>query len=525
MAFTGKVPDKHHAAARWWVPDWTWFVALALLAFAVRTIPGPRTIDDAFITFRYVRNILAGVGFVYNAGERVMGTTTPLYTLVLAGLSALTGFRDFPWLALVVNALCDGLSAVVLYRLGQALSDSPWVGRGVALVFALSPMSVTFAVGGMETSVYILLLSLAFHWYVRNRPGASVVCCALATLTRPDALLAVLPLFGYLTLRRGGRVPWREGGVYLLIMAPWLLFATGYFGSPLTNSIVAKAGAYRLGRYDGLVRLLQHFSVPFFEHRVFEPLGWGPQWRVVGLVLYPTLYLIGAWGLVSREGRAWPLVLYVPCYFAAFSYANPLIFRWYLAPPLPFYFLCILHGVWSVVRDVGQAVGRPRASRVVFALSLLVPLVLELNAYQLRPSTGPQRPAPRMAFVGLEEHYHQVALALRDQVTSDTLIAAGDIGVLGYYTGARILDTVGLISPQTVPYYPLDDPGQYVISYAMSLQLIQDYDPDYVVTPEVYVRRTLLESSWFQTHYRQILRRDTDIYGSRGMLVFGKNGR
>jgi hypothetical protein len=50
----------------------------------------PNTVDDAYITFRYARNIASGVGFVYNAGERVLGTTTPAYTLLLAALSRLS---------------------------------------------------------------------------------------------------------------------------------------------------------------------------------------------------------------------------------------------------------------------------------------------------------------------------------------------------------------------------------------------------------------------------------------------------
>src|ERR1700727_2499626 len=42
------------------------------------------TEEDYYITLRYVENIAAGHGFVYNAGQHVLGTTTPLYTLVLA---------------------------------------------------------------------------------------------------------------------------------------------------------------------------------------------------------------------------------------------------------------------------------------------------------------------------------------------------------------------------------------------------------------------------------------------------------
>ena len=64
-----------------WLP-----VLIFLLAVGAKLIPGARTIDDSFITYRYARNILAGDGFVYNPGEAVMGTTTPLYTLLMVAL-------------------------------------------------------------------------------------------------------------------------------------------------------------------------------------------------------------------------------------------------------------------------------------------------------------------------------------------------------------------------------------------------------------------------------------------------------
>ena len=38
---------------------------------------GEKTYDDAFITFRYAKNLVLGEGFVYNSGDAVLGTTTP----------------------------------------------------------------------------------------------------------------------------------------------------------------------------------------------------------------------------------------------------------------------------------------------------------------------------------------------------------------------------------------------------------------------------------------------------------------
>jgi len=433
-----------------WNLDWA-LISLAALAFAARTLPGSRTIDDAYITFRYARNLVNGLGFVYNPGQHVQGTTTPLYTLLLAGLS-LVFPGDYPILALV------------------------------------------------------------------GHPAWSAFTCALALLTRPDALLVALPLFAHLLWVRR-RVPWREGAILLLTLAPWVIFATLYFGSPLANSVVAKTYAYRLGPYTAFIRLLHHYATPFLGQ---ESLG--GRWPMIGLFLYPTLYLIGALVLVRRDGRAVPLVVFPGLYFVAFSLPNPLIFRWYLAPPLPAYLLCIVSGGWAVVRDLAAAVVRRRArwvSRSVVLVLLCAILFLELNAWTLRPDHGPQRPAPEMAWFKLEDLYRQVTedLMRAKDISPDTLIAAGDIGVIGYVSNARILDTVGLISPESIPYYPLD-PSAYVINYAIPTQLILDQQPDYVIVLEVYVRRTLLESPKFREQYQLLRQWDTDIYGSRALLVF-----
>jgi hypothetical protein len=129
-------------------------VLIVILALTARLIPGVRTIDDSYITFRYARNLLAGEGFVYNPGEAILGTTTPLYALLMTGLGALTGGVDapFPQLALGINALADAATVWLLWALGRKLK-ARWAGTAAALVWAVAPYSVTFAIGGLETSL------------------------------------------------------------------------------------------------------------------------------------------------------------------------------------------------------------------------------------------------------------------------------------------------------------------------------------------------------------------------------------
>jgi 4-amino-4-deoxy-L-arabinose transferase-like glycosyltransferase len=110
-------------------------------------------VDDAYITFRYAQNIIDGQGMVYNPGERVLGTTTPIYTFLMTIVGSIFGGVNapFPWIALFVNTLADVLTTLLLIRLGENLGYQK-AGYATAIIWSIAPMSVTFAIGGMETS-------------------------------------------------------------------------------------------------------------------------------------------------------------------------------------------------------------------------------------------------------------------------------------------------------------------------------------------------------------------------------------
>jgi hypothetical protein len=491
-------------------------ILIPLLAIVLRVTAGPRVIDDAYILFRYAQNLLAGNGFVFNPGEAVFGITTPLFGGLLAALGAVSGgtAAPFPSLALGLNALADAGTCWLLIALGRRL-DRPAAGILAALVWAVAPMSVTFAIGGMETSVFILLMTATLYFHSSRRPVPAAACAGLSLITRPDALILIVLLVlertrqGWISRRAAGTYPavrLSEAAAFLVPVAGWAVLAWFAYGSPIPHSIVAKAAAYHLPAEAGFVRLLQHFATPFLEE-----LAFGPAAIAVGIVLYLLLFTLGALDAIRRRPETWPLFGYPLAYFLAFSIANPLIFRWYLAPPLPMFFLGIFVGVVRLASDLR----RPALAWAFGAAALL----LTLNGWTLRPDSGPARPAPQMAFVGLEEIYSEIGRRLRGVVAPGEVVAAGDIGAVGFFSQARILDLLGLISPQVVPYYPLPD-EDYVINFAVSSQAIADLRPDYVVMLEVYGRRTVLQDAGFLHAYQLLETIPTDLYGSQGMLVF-----
>jgi hypothetical protein len=72
------------------------------------------TQDDVFITYVYSRNIAEGVGFVFNAGEHVQGTTTPLWTLVMSGVYFIT--HDLLHAGNLLGGVCLVLTCFVIYK-------------------------------------------------------------------------------------------------------------------------------------------------------------------------------------------------------------------------------------------------------------------------------------------------------------------------------------------------------------------------------------------------------------------------
>ena len=113
--------------------------------------------DDAYITYRYARNIALGRGFVYNIGESVLGTTTPLYTLLLAALSLI--WSDLPLLSHSIGVLAWMLCVPIIYGICK-VGKREAVGIVAAAFIALNTLFLN--VLGMETTLYVLLALSTF---------------------------------------------------------------------------------------------------------------------------------------------------------------------------------------------------------------------------------------------------------------------------------------------------------------------------------------------------------------------------
>src|SRR5690606_346614 len=128
--------------------------------------------DDGLIVLRTVRNLLAGNGPVFNAGERVEANTSTLWTY-LVYVGALIGGPVRMEYVVLVLALVLSVAGVVLAMLGAGRLYAPSLqGRralmlpaGVLVYIALPPAR-DFATSGLENGLVLAYLGLLWWMMV-----------------------------------------------------------------------------------------------------------------------------------------------------------------------------------------------------------------------------------------------------------------------------------------------------------------------------------------------------------------------
>jgi hypothetical protein len=477
------------------------FTGLCWLGW-LRAIQPPNTVDDAYITFRYARNIVTGVGFVYNAGEHVLGTTTPAYTLLLAGAALLGGFSDFPRLAIAVNAACDALTFCLLLRLASRLTGRPWVGLITALLFALDARLLDFSTGGMESSFNLLSIVATLTLFFHGRTRWAALTAGLAVLVRPDGAMLAVALFAALglpVLRTPRRWPWIEVGLFLGLVLPWVIFAFAYFGQPIPQSVLAKSVVYRLE--NGLAFrafLVQLRTVfPFSLPPLNDP---EPLWRQLLQAIFPiSLCVLGLVAANQRHRQAWMMGLYIALFITFFSAGNPLWLGWYEIPMLPLYQLLVLcAAVWlgrRIVSDGSHVTrdGIALASGSVLAIIMAIPQLSRLNALPWEIAQRPRFIVNSSFNKERESDYVTLAQMLTPAAHNGRRVAIPEIGAFGYAYPASIFDTTGLVTPAIHKYFPI--PAEIPVGlYTVPRRMILEERPDIFIAFDSFIAEDLLRT-------------------------------
>jgi arabinofuranosyltransferase len=254
--------------------------------------------DDGLIVLRTVRNLLAGNGPVFNAGERVEANTSVVWTYLVYVGSWLNWPMRLEYVALVL-ALLLSVAGLAMLMLGTGRLFAPGLlGRRAvilpagALVYIAVPPARDFATSGLESGLVMAYLGLLWWMMVcwsqahqcpgGQRPHGRVFIGTLAfvagcsVLVRPElALIGGLALIMMLIAAKGGR---RRALIVVaggLLPVAYQIFRMGYYGLLFPGTALAKDAAG--DKWSQGVIYLSNFNRPYAL--------WVPAVLLVGLAL------------------------------------------------------------------------------------------------------------------------------------------------------------------------------------------------------------------------------------------------
>jgi hypothetical protein len=463
--------------------DWIVVFLLGVVAFSCGWTYRDFAQDDAFITYRYAKNIANGQGFVYNLGEPVLGTTTPLYTLGLALLRIISG-QDIRLISHWISVLSLWLGGILLYHLGKG-SQVP-VAAAASLVFASSPLLACSI--GMETSFLNLILLVALTAYIRERFTLAGVFLGLLVLTRYETVLFAGILAVHYVIEHKQLPLWLTFTAALF--SAWAIFAWRTFGSIIPQSASAK--------------LVAELGCPFALGSVIWWRAYVAQTAWYNLV--PPLLILGIYAAIrsKRSEQAYILILiWSGVYFAGASLVAG-SFPWYYGPLIPGLSVLLAWGIEFLANFSRALLGQSHATEQVAGVvraGVLIAVTLVLVGLQASSWTRGGAVYQGRVVDARYVIYREAADWLNRHAGTDETLATPEIGVLGYYTDMEIIDLYGLVTPSLTPWTAQD--------IRKTLQeAIKQYAPDYILTD----KKLLMELLRQYPEYEPVQRFGEGVY-------------
>jgi hypothetical protein len=413
--------------------------ALALGAFLANTgLFWDQINDDAFITWRYSRNLAAGAGPVFNAGERVEGYTNFSLMLLMAAAIKLLGPACVWWLGKAVGVAAGvaalgataGLAAAWL-RLVAAVRD--WAGALGWLAAGLVAVSAPFALNsttGLETSLFAALIAtgvwLAARAEQRGRWCGAGIAFALSALTRPEGA-AVFAVHAATALAAGA---WRPGAA----RRRWIVDAA------IVSVTVTAHVAFRCAMYDGEWLPNTYYAKRGGLASIDAP---GYLQTFVLMHLGGVLPVLAAVPLVLADGALRRAVLPGS---AVFAFGLLSVFA--TGPDwMPGFRLLVAYvPIGAALAAVGIALLASRSGlRPVPAALVLVALLPIGMAVWESPARAGYRSHASMRARGYREGHLALARWLNERAAPGDSVALMDIGIVGFECPRlRVLDITGL---------------------------------------------------------------------------------
>ena len=284
----------------------------------------------------------------------------------------------------------------------------------------------------METLLHASILTLILLLLTRSSPPPLTLglLTALSIWVRPDGLTLLGPVVLTLVLREKPAANLSRFFIgFGLLFGLYLLFNLMLSGNPFPNTFYAKQAEYAAWQAKPL---LEKLSLTFLQ------ILTGPS-----VALLPGIFI---WAIKSVRAREWGTLagmVWVMGFVLIYALRLPPYQHGrYLMPVMPILFLWGLFGALDFLREGATRFGS-RVTRVGWGLAIVF---LTVAFWAL----GAKSYGEDVAYI--ESEMVAVAQWVDANLPPDALIAAHDIGALGYFDHHALIDLAGLVSPEVISF-------------------------------------------------------------------------
>ncbi|MBU0976722.1 MAG: hypothetical protein ABIE03_01930 [Patescibacteria group bacterium] len=396
-------------------------------------------LDDVFIHFQFSKNLVAGNGFSFNPDQPTPGSTSPGWTILISFFYLF--IKDHLLIAKSLSAIFFILSGILTYKLAYRLSRSKLSSISAAVFTLFTGRFAWASLSGMEVTLFtaLLLLFLLLHITKKNK-YLQVLVLGLASTVRPEGYLIFIFFMSLEIFHLLRSLPDKNSfftkvkllvitiAIYSLLIGPYLIFSYRCTGSLLPNTFKSQDIVVYHSLGDKLVSvilyLLRYSYLLFIDYiplTIFVPLG-----------------LCKLFKMIKDNNRLFLILLIVIGFpiFASIFAPNLRHHGRYTMPFIPLYAIIGVVGIEFTAQKLKIAAAKIKI--FVFTTASIY-LILMLSVWASTFGWNVKN---------INDMHVKLGNWILENTKPNDVIALNDIGAMTYISDRKIIDMMGLVSPE-----------------------------------------------------------------------------
>lgn len=438
--------------------------SLNYLLYAIKLNRYPSfPLDDPWIHLTFAKNLFEYFSFSYFKDQMVTaGSTSPLYTFILSIMFFFS--NNEMYISYILGIAFFALASFSFYKLANVEFDNQVIFSLLCtLVFIIDKWMNFISVSGMETTMYILILILCAYFYRKRSAVPFAVMLGLILWTRPDGVAFIFALIvDYILVKL-----YSKNQINLLLFTAadlkkiviifggiiGLYFLMNFYlsGSLLPNTYNAKL-TYYSPEFRSRLAFLNTEVWEYFKYSSYYVVMIGFLLAVVKLIfdIYKktynqnTLYIVFILALIF-------------IYWLKLPYAHR--FGRYMMPIIPFFILVASIGFRDFAFIVNKYTNNALFAKSIFYIWFGIIYFMGIKIYD----------ETKELYVAQCKYIYdrQVMAAkfLEKNTVEGDVIATHDVGAIGFYSGRKIVDVAGLVTPELIKKINDENYVDYMTKY------------------------------------------------------------